>query len=85
MPPQTTIPPLRTAASARGTSAPTGAKMIAASSGSGGVSSEPPAQTRAESARELLRRAVARAREGEDARGPAIATCARICAAAPKP
>ncbi len=32
-----------TAFSAAGTSAPTGAKMIAASSGSGGVSSEPPA------------------------------------------
>ena len=33
------------ARSAAGTSAPTGAKMIAASSGSGGGSSEPPAQT----------------------------------------
>ena len=45
MPPQTTRPPFFTALSAAGTSAPTGAKMIAASSGSGGVSSEPPAQT----------------------------------------
>ena len=45
MPPQTTRPPFLTALSASGTSAPTGAKMIAASSGSGGISSEPPAQT----------------------------------------
>jgi hypothetical protein len=45
MPPQTTRPPFLTALRAIGTSAPTGAKMIAASSGSGGTSSEPPAQT----------------------------------------
>src|SRR5215510_8448100 len=45
MPPQTTRPPFFTALSASGTSAPTGAKMMAASSGSGGTSSEPPAQT----------------------------------------
>ena len=44
MPPQTTRPPFLTALSAIGTSAPTGAKMIAASSCSGGASSEPPAQ-----------------------------------------
>src|SRR3984885_12521858 len=42
MPPQTTRPPLRNAASAAGTSAPTGANKIAASSGSGGRSSDPP-------------------------------------------
>ena len=35
MPPHTTTPPLRTALSAAGTSAPTGAKMMAASSGVG--------------------------------------------------
>ena len=45
MPPHTTTPPLRTARSAAGTSAPTGAKMIAASSACGGVASEPPAHT----------------------------------------
>src|SRR5438876_831611 len=45
MPPQTTRPPLRTAASARGTRSPAGAKMIAASSGSGGGASDGPAQT----------------------------------------
>jgi hypothetical protein len=42
---QMTRPPFFTALSASGTSAPTGAKMIAASSGSGGRSSELPAQT----------------------------------------
>ena len=45
MPPQTTRPPLRNAASAAGTSAPTGANRMAASSGSGGFSSEPPAHS----------------------------------------
>ena len=40
----TTTPPLRTARSAAGISAPTGAKMIAASSSSGGRSSELPVQ-----------------------------------------
>ena len=44
MPPQTTTPPLRVAASAAGTSAPAGAKMRAASSGAAGASSLPPAQ-----------------------------------------
>src|SRR6185312_857463 len=41
MPAHTTRPPLRTALSATGTRPPTGANMIAASSGSGGASSEP--------------------------------------------
>ena len=45
MPPHTTTPPLRTAFRAAGTSAPTGAKMMAAPSFSGGISSEPPAHT----------------------------------------
>jgi hypothetical protein len=45
MPPHTTMPAGPTAASAAGTSEPTGAKMIAASSGCGGASSEAPAQT----------------------------------------
>ncbi len=44
MPAQTTRPPFRTAASAFGTSAPTGANRMAASSGSGGAASESPAQ-----------------------------------------
>src|ERR1043165_3727704 len=42
MPPQTTIPPLPTALSASGTNSPAGAKMMAASSGTGGCVSETP-------------------------------------------
>jgi hypothetical protein len=42
IPPQTTVPPGATARSAAGTSAPSGANRIAASSGSGGASPEPP-------------------------------------------
>jgi hypothetical protein len=44
MPAQTTRPPGATARSAAGTSAPTGAKMIAASSGAGAAAVESPAQ-----------------------------------------
>ena len=66
MPPQTTRPPLRTARSAAGTSAPTGANRIAASSGSGGVFVGAARPDRAEPAREALRRLVARPGEGED-------------------
>ena len=43
MPAQTTTPPLTVAASAAGSSAPTGAKIRAASSAAGGAESEPPA------------------------------------------
>ncbi len=59
MPPQTTVPPFLTAASAAGTSPPTGAKIRAASSGSGGASVEIPGPFGAEPAGEILRRAVA--------------------------
>src|ERR1700751_3348397 len=55
MPPQTTTPPLRTAARAAGTSAPIGAKMIAASSGSTGRVSDPPAQAQPSLAAQALR------------------------------
>ncbi len=41
MPAQTTMPPLRTAARARGTSSPAGAKMITLSSSTGGGWSDP--------------------------------------------
>jgi hypothetical protein len=44
IPAQTTRPPLRTDLNAAGTSAPTAAKMIAASSATGAGSSDPPAQ-----------------------------------------
>jgi hypothetical protein len=58
MPAHMTRPPLRTRLSASGTKAPTGAKMIAASRGSGGASAEPPG--------EILAGDVAVAGEGED-------------------
>ncbi len=45
MPAHTTTPPGPTRESASGTSAPTGAKMIAASSGRGGGSVDGPAHT----------------------------------------
>ena len=86
IPPHTTMPPLRTARSAAGTSAPTGAKMIAASSGCGGASSEPPAHAAAERAGEPLAVDVAGPGEGDDVAGPSCtATWATMCAAAPKP
>jgi len=44
IPAQTTRPPLRTARNASGTRSPTVAKMMAISSGTGGGSSDPPAQ-----------------------------------------
>ena len=86
IPAQTTVAALGDArASAAGTSSPAGAKMIAASSSSGGA----PGAARplgAELARERLRVLVARAREREQTRRPcARATCATMCAAAPKP
>ncbi len=44
MPAHTTVPPFSTALSAVGTSAPAGAKIIAASRGSGASASDGPAQ-----------------------------------------
>ena len=67
MPPHTTVPPLSTARSAAGTRSPTGAKRIAASSGSGGSSSDPPAHSAPHARAKRGRLAVARAREGEHA------------------
>ena len=67
MPPQTTRPPFFTARRAAGTSAPTGAKMTAASSNSGGISSEPPAQTAPSERANVCDACVARARKGVDA------------------
>ena len=66
IPPHTTHPPLTVAARALGTSAPTGAKMIAASSGSGGLSVRPSRPCGPEGARELLRLDVPLPGEGED-------------------
>ena len=67
IPAHTTVPPFATAPSASGTSAPTGAKMIAASSSSGGVWSVSPAHTAPSSHRELLARGVAGSGDREDA------------------
>ena len=66
MPPSTSVPPLASAASASGTSGPTGAKMMAPSSGFGGGSLGRAGPAGAELAGEPLRRRVARAREGID-------------------
>ncbi len=85
MPAQTTVPPGATAWSATGTSAPTGAKMMAASSGSGGASPDEPAQA-APSSR--AKRAASRSpgRVKAKTRRPCDrATCVTMCAAAPKP
>jgi hypothetical protein len=62
-----TRPPFFTALSASGTSVPTGAKMIAASSGSGGRSSELPAQTAPSEVAKRCDGRVPRSRECVDA------------------
>ena len=68
MPPHTTRPALaRRARSAAGTSAPTGANMIAASSCSGGALLEPPAHTAPSSRANDCVCLVAGAGEGEHA------------------
>ena len=66
MPAHTTVPPRSTARSAAGTSAPAGAKMIAASRGSGGSASDGPAHAAPSSRAKRLAGRVAGAREGED-------------------
>ena len=66
MPAHTTRPPFRVARSAAGTSAPTGANRIAASSGAGAGSIRAAGPHGAEPAREALRRFVAGAGEGVD-------------------
>jgi hypothetical protein len=69
----------------RGTSPPAGAKMIAASSGGGGSSSEPPAQTEpSRSANAWLPTSPGRVNANTD-RPCDLASCVRMCAAAPKP
>ena len=65
MPPQTTVPPLRTAASAVGTRLPTGAKISAASSSSRGRRVGVAGPGRTHRAREVLGCRVAGAGEGE--------------------
>ena len=65
MPAQTTVPPGASSFSARGTSSPAGAKMIAASSSLGRRVAAAAGPGGAEAARELLRALVAGARERE--------------------
>ena len=85
IPAQTTVPPGPTWDRASGTSRPTGAKMIAASSGTGGGSVDAPAH------RHPSRRAncCAAASPGEvnayTSRPSLTATCVIMCAAAPNP
>src|SRR6266545_1189608 len=85
IPAQTTVPPFATAPSATGTRAPTGAKRIAASSSSGGRSSEPPAHS-VPSSRAKFWASVSPGRVNANTRRPcARATCATMCADAPNP
>jgi len=71
IPAQTTRPPLRTDLNAAGTSAPTAAKMIAASSATGAGSSDPPALPR------HCQRAVADQSGAEQRRGLDVAQAGR--------
>src|SRR6266511_2188464 len=83
IPAHTTVPPFATAASAAGTSSPAGAKMIAASSSSGGLPA--PAHS-APSSRANACASTSRSRVTANTRRPSCrATCATMCAAAPKP
>src|SRR6266576_3598158 len=85
MPAQTTLPPFASARSASGTSAPTGAKMMAASSSSGGRSSEPPAQTAPSSRANACPSSSPGRVKAKTRRPSCLATCAMMCAEAPKP
>jgi hypothetical protein len=85
MPPHTTRPPALTARSASGTSAPSEAKMIAASSSTGGIASDGPAQV----AFRLRANSWATVSPGRvnaySSRPWERATWIRMCAAAPNP
>ena len=85
IPAQTTRPPLRTTFSAAGTSAPTGAKMIAASSWCGGASSEEPVQAQPSSRAKACPASSPGLVKAYTSLPCHTATCARMCAAAPKP
>ena len=85
MPAHTTVPPFAIARSAAGTSAPTGAKMIAASSGAGGAAVDSPAHVAPSSRANACADVVAGAREREDLAPLPRRDLATMCAAAPKP
>src|SRR5262245_22478071 len=85
MPAQTIVPPLAVARSAFGTSVPTGAKMIAPSSSSGGGSSDQPAHSQPSSSANA-RPSSSPWRTKPNSRRPSWrATCAMMWADAPKP
>ena len=85
IPAHTTVPPGATARSATGTSAPTGANTIAASSGSGGPSSESPAHS-APSSRANAWPSMSPGRVSANTRRPSWAAIWQtMCAEAPKP
>ena len=86
MPPHTTVPPLRVAASAAGTSAPTGREDQRRVELLGRALVRAAGPYRAEAAREILRRRCRPARvKAKTSRPWWRATCATMCAAAPKP
>ena len=83
--PHTTAPPGATARNATGTSSPADANRIAASSSSGGVSSDPPAHSAPTSRANACARS-SPGRVNANTRRPCQrATCVTMCAAAPKP
>ena len=85
MPAQTTVAPFAVARSAAGTSSPTGAKMMAASSSSGAAPSESPAHS-APSSRASSWASVSSARVNAKTRLPWWrATWQTMCAEEPKP
>lgn len=85
IPAQTTRPPLRAAFSATGTRSPAVTKMMAASSSSDGISSDPPAQVVPRlRANACVMTSPGRVKANTD-RPCHFAICARIWAAAPKP
>ena len=85
MPPHTTVPPGSTSDSASGTRSPAGAKMIAASSGSGGRFVVGPAHS-APSSRANACAPSSPGRVNANTRRPSWrATCVTIWAAAPNP
>src|ERR1044072_6950421 len=83
IPAHTTRPPRSVTASALGTSAPTGAKMIAASSGSGGDSSLEPAHSQPRSRAKPWPASSPQRGEGETRRPPGSAARPTSGAGAP--
>ena len=85
IPAQTTTPPGLTARSAAGTSAPTGAKISAASSGAGAAPRRRPPTPRPSEPASACGAGVLRPREREDPPPLGTATWPMMWAAAPNP